>query len=195
MQHYFIDNNEIMKNRKEISFRFLNYDYVFDTVDNIFSKEKIDYGSRLLIETMIKRNVSGKLLDLGSGTGVIGIVLSKNCTIEVTAVDVTTHAIELTRINAQKNNVELEVIKSNGQYVNNCYFDLVAINPPIRAGKKIIYQLFEDSYDSLKVNGSLWIVMRKQHGASSAIEYLMKMFQRVTVVEKSKGFLIIEASK
>jgi 16S rRNA (guanine1207-N2)-methyltransferase len=70
-------------------------------------------------------------------------------------------------------------------------FDYIITNPPIRAGKQVIYRLFAQSAAQLNENGELYIVIRKQQGAESAIKYLKTLFDRVDTIEKSGGFWII----
>jgi len=73
--------------------------------------------------------------------------------------------------------------------------DTIVLNPPIRTGKRVIYSLFEQSANHLEKNGSLWIVIRKQHGAQSAFDYLQSLGLECKRVVRDKGFWVIQATK
>ena len=79
--------------------------------------------------------------------------------------------------------------------VNEHKFAAILTNPPIRAGKKVVHDIYEQSYENLLPNGELWIVIQKKQGASSSIEKLSEMFEDVEIVEKKKGYFIIKAIK
>ena len=72
-------------------------------------------------------------------------------------------------------------------------FDLIATNPPIRAGKAAIYALFADAKDRLRPGGELYIVIRKQQGAPSALKYLREIFSEAEVVSRTAGFWVFRA--
>ena len=74
-------------------------------------------------------------------------------------------------------------------------FDSIVINPPIRAGKKVIYAMFKGAYDYLIDGGSLFIVIRKSHGAFSARDYITSIFGNCTLLKRDKGYYIYQATK
>lgn len=194
-QHYYTDDQKELLNRKEITFRFLSFEYNFITADNIFSKDGVDYGTNFLLKTSFNEGFKGEVLDYGCGYGVVGIVLSKN-EYDVFGLDVTDRALELSRINNELNKTNFKVSKVTedlAQYNNR--FNTVLLNPPIRAGKKIIYQMFENAYNFLNHNGEMFIVIKKQHGAESALKFLKTLFDEVLVLKKSKGYFIIQCIK
>lgn len=86
-------------------------------------------------------------------------------------VDVNPRAVLLAKDNAQRNNVDVYAHESNiyEQVEGKDYTDILT-NPPIRAGKSVIYKIFEEAYDRLCKDGSLWVVIRKQQGANSAVK-------------------------
>ena len=101
MNHYFEDNRHLKSNRKDFSFRFWCFNYSFVSDNGVFSKEELDEGTRVLLETSLKDGVEGKVLDLGCGIGPVGVVVKKNfpqC--EVAMVDVNPRALELAKENA-----------------------------------------------------------------------------------------------
>ena len=168
----------------------------FVTDAGVFSKGEVDNGTRLLLEALPEQ-MSGEILDLGCGWGVIGISIAKKwpeC--RVTMADVNLRALELSRENAKKNRVETECIESDGMAaLAGRTFDAVVTNPPIRAGKQVIYQMFADAAKSLKSGGALYLVIRKQQGAESCIKYLKTIYGEVEKLDRSGGFWVIKGIK
>ena len=197
MSHYFMNDRNLEENRREITFRFFGLSYTLITDDGVFSKDELDYGSRLLLENVCESAIDGEILDLGCGYGPIGIVVKK-CfpNANVTMVDVNERAIDLTRLNVQRYEMSNEVLVSDSfSELNNRSFNHIILNPPIRAGKQVIYSMFEQAYKHLYENGSLWIVMRKNHGAKSAISKITEIFGNYEVIDKEKGFFVIKSKK
>ncbi len=193
-RHYFSNNDDLKSKRKEVSFRFLNHiDLKFISDNGVFSKDGIDYGSCFLLEEIIKHENPSSLLDVGCGYGLIGITLAKYFNIETDMIDINNRAIQLSEENIKLNQIKANVFESNLFESVNKKYDLIITNPPIRAGKKVIYSLFEQAKNYLNDNGSLWIVIRKQHGAESALKYLNSVEFKAEVIEKSKGFWVIRA--
>ena len=67
-------------------------------------------------------------------------------------------------------------------------------NPPIRAGKQVIYRMFADAADHLAPGGALYLVIRKQQGAESCVRYLQTIYSEVEKLDRSGGFWVIRAS-
>lgn len=197
MNHYFDDNQHLKSNRKEISFRFWCFDYSFVSDHGVFSKDEIDEGSELLLNAAKPLELGEKILDLGCGYGTIGIILKKTFSDKlITMIDVNTRAIDLAKENAKQNKVDVEIIKSNiFDSIADHMFDTVITNPPIRAGKKVIYEMFKQSYEHLYPNGKLLIVIRKSHGAKSAQNYIKTIFNNCEVIKKASGYYILCAKK
>lgn len=198
MNHYFTDNRHLPENRKEISFRFWCITYSFISDNGVFSKDNIDFGTRVFLDTLLKREEMGDhILDVGCGYGPIGIIVKKTYpdkTVEM--VDVNPRAVLLAKENAQKNNVDVYVHESNiyEQVKGKDYTDILT-NPPIRAGKSVIYKIFEEAYEHLCENGTLWVVIRKQQGANSAVKKINEIFGNCDIVNKEKGYFILKAKK
>ncbi len=195
MSHYFTDNSEMHHNRKEITFRFLGINYSFVTDAGVFSRDGVDFGTALLIETACEKGLSGKrVLDLGCGYGPVGIVLHKALQAEVMALDINPRATELTKENAMRNNCSIRVDTADGIATDEC-FDDILVNPPSRAGKEVIYRLFAQAYEHLYPQGCLWVVIRKQQGAFSAQKELERIFSNSEILARKKGYLIIRCQK
>ena len=196
MSHYFENDDSLPKTRKEVSFRFLGQLYTFETMAGVFSKDAFDYGSRVLLETVLSESIQGKVLDLGCGYGPIGILLKKHLpSVSLTMSDVNQRAIELAKGNAKRYDVEATILESDGFEKITGTFDGILLNPPIRSGKKVMYRLFEEAKQHLNPNGVFWIVIRKQHGANSAMEELKTLFDTVEDDKKEKGYWVIRSNE
>ena len=109
MSHYFKNDENLKSNKKLINVNFENKNISLYTDNGVFSKEHFDYGSRLLIKNFISEDKEGKVLDLGCGYGVIGILLSQNKNLFIDMVDVNLRALELTKDNLKLNNVDWQL--------------------------------------------------------------------------------------
>ena len=74
-------------------------------------------------------------------------------------------------------------------------FAAVLLNPPIRAGKKVIYDMFESASESLVENGEFWIVIQKKQGAPSAKEKMESLFGNAEMVARDKGYIVLKSIK
>jgi 16S rRNA (guanine1207-N2)-methyltransferase len=112
-------------------------------------------------------------------------------------IDVNGRALELAKENAALNKVENVEIYESDRLLNvkETNFAAILTNPPIRAGKKTVHDIFEQSYDHLVSGGELWVVIQKKQGAPSTLEKLEEMFPEVVTVNKAKGYFIINARK
>ena len=175
------------------AFPYRGHGLNFMTDAGVFSKGELDVGSRLLLDALPA--FTGDVLDIGCGWGAIGVAIAKaNKNAKVTMVDVNRRALDLCRQNCQRNGVTAEVIESDGMAeVMGRKFDAIVTNPPIRAGKQVIYKMFADAAQSLNLDGALYLVIRKQQGAESCVKYLKTLFNEVEKLDKSGGFWVLKA--
>ena len=176
----------------EYSYRGLALTFMTDA--GVFSKGEVDAGTQLLLGAL-PEEMGGEILDLGCGWGVIGIAIARKWpAARVTLADVNTRALELSRENAKRNRAEVTCVESDGMAaLEGKTFDAVVTNPPIRAGKQVIYKMFADAAKSLKPGGALYLVIRKQQGAESCMKYLQTIFGSVERLDRSGGFWVIRA--
>ena len=193
MGHYFTNENLPSKIHKTECI-VLGNKFIFLTDNGVFSKDGLDFGSRLLLESIPLEEVGGKVLDMGCGYGVFGIVLNKVTSCEVDMVDVNLRAMHLAEINAKENRcIGVNVFESNCYEKVNSKYSCVITNPPIRAGKKVVYDIVMNARDYLEENGHLFLVIRKEQGAKSLIVDLEKLYT-VEVLNKKKGFFILKCT-
>ena len=196
MEHYFTNNENLKSELRTIVYKIDDSEFTFFSDYGVFSKDKIDFGSNLLIKTIIK-NIDKKnleILDVGCGYGLIGISLARILKSKAVMSDINKRALHLTDKNIVYNKVEGKTIESNVYDNIDGKYDLIVTNPPIRAGKKQVYKILDEASNHLKDDGELWFVIRKEQGAKSTIEHLKERYQ-VNIMERSKGFFIIMAKK
>ena len=177
------------------AFPYRGYGLNFMTDAGVFSKGELDVGSHLLLDAL--PSLAGDVLDIGCGWGAIGVAVAKaNRNASVTMVDVNRRALGLCRENCERNRVTAQILESDGMAeVLGRKFDAIITNPPIRAGKQVIYKMFADAAVSLREDGALYLVIRKQQGAESCMKYLKTLFHEVEKLDKSAGFWVLKASE
>lgn len=194
MAHYYDYDPNLSKEEFPVRFEIGGKSFQLSSSAGVFSSEKLDTGSRILAQYLIDHvHLSGHILDLGCGIGILGVILSAFFDVDVTGIDVNEQAVHLAGENYKKNKVSGKVLLQD--HVNDEQYSAVILNPPIRAGKQTIYSLFAQSAQHLLPGGDLWIVIRKQHGAQSAMDYLETLGLQTERVFRDKGFWIVRAHK
>lgn len=197
MNQYFTNNDNIKSERRIIKYNYDSISLSFISDNGVFSKDRIDYGSRLLVDTYLKYNkdkVINSFLDVGCGYGFISILMSKVLNVSGIGIDVNRRALKLAEENAKLNKVQVKFIESDCYENIDGRFDLIISNPPIRAGKSVVLSILRGASDYMSDNGELWFVIRKDQGAKSVINEISSLY-KIDIVEKSKGFFIIVAKK
>ena len=195
MSQYFDNDNNIRHNKRIIEFYFNDKNYNLYSDNGVFSKDKFDYGTKLLLDSIDISKLSGNVLDLGCGIGVVGIILGTiNKNINIDMIDINERAISLVRDNLTLNKVKANVFSSDVYSNVNKKYDYIITNPPIRAGKEVVRKFLLGGYDYLNDNGILYFVMRKDHGVKSMIKELENKYN-VTIINKDKGFFVILLTK
>lgn len=165
--------------------------FLFWTDAGVFSRDGLDKGTRILL-SVLPEHITGRVLDLGCGWGAMGIAIAAlHPQARVTMADINPRAVALARRNADANRVRADAVVSDGFANLEGKFDLITLNPPIRAGKATVYALFEGCARHLTDAGTLMVVIRKQQGAESALKYLKTLFDDAAVVERSGGYWVI----
>lgn len=190
MSYYFDKDTDVLS--KEITTRaeIGGNLYTFKTDNNVFSKRGLDFGTRTLLEGLNINELSGDILDFGCGYGPIGIYIASKTDSKVDMVDINERALGLAYTNAKLNNVNVNIFESNIYSNIDKKYDYIITNPPIRVGKKVLYEILVGAKERLKNNGELIFVINKDQGAKSTMKYLEEYYD-VTLLEKSKGFYVI----
>lgn len=196
-QYFSKTNDELPSNEKIIYGKINDLSFKFKTDNGVFSKDFLDFASKLLLEKMDYSSIlEGQILDVGCGYGPIGIYLAYMTKNDVVMLDINPRALALSKENLKLNNVNARVVESDClDSVIEEKFSCVITNPPIHAGKDVIYKIYDQSYEVLIEGGSLWIVIQEKHGAPSTIKKLKTLFPVVETFYKKKGFYILKCVK
>ena len=198
MSHYFENDDKVVSKPRKINYSFKGVDFSLESDNGVFSKSELDKGSELLIKTLLPINLGENLLDIGCGIGVIGLTLAYfTPSLNVCLTDVNTRALSLCNVNANtlKLSQRVTILQSDiYQKIEGKYSSIVS-NPPIRAGKRVTYEIYKGALEHLVDSGSLYIVVRKNQGAPSVMSYLEELFGNVALLAREKGYSVLKATK
>ena len=195
MSQYFTNDENLKSEYRNIIYKYNDFIFNFTSDLGVFSKDRVDFASKLLIETYFERGAKNKnILDVGCGYGLIGITLSRIMNCNVDMIDVNKRAVHLSNLNIKSIGVTANAFISDIYENINKKYDVIITNPPIRAGKVIYMNIIKNAYKYLSDDGELWFVMNKDHGAKSTIEKIKDVYD-VNVLNKSKGFFVILCKK
>jgi 16S rRNA (guanine1207-N2)-methyltransferase len=172
--------------------------YRFLTASGVFSAKRVDNGTRILVEAMsIPR--TGRLLDVGCGIGVIGLVAaSESPSLEVTLIDVNPRATMVAARNVERMGLGNVRVLTGNLYepVAGEKFDVVVSNPPISAGmRKVVEPLVRGARDHLAVAGRLLVVVQSNKGGRTLAGFLDEWFGGHQVVERGSGYRVLSARR
>lgn len=198
MAHYYDLDPSLASKERTIEFDVLGRKISLISDNGVFSKNRLDEGSRFLLDTLLPLSLSGNILDLGSGYGPIGLsiaISSKDAS--VTLADINPRAVALCKKNADLLALGSKVTCLQSNIFENIegLFDVIVLNPPIRAGKSVTYTMYKGAHEHLKDGGYFYFVIRKAQGASSASQYVKEVFGNITLVDRHKGYHVYKAVK
>lgn len=191
---YFERQPDAAHDVRELRVSLLGTDFRFLADAGVFSKKQVDYGSRVLLDSL-EFAPGGSLLDVGCGYGPLGIALSKVQGQLVTMVDVNERALDLATKNAQVNGVEAQIFSSDVYEQVAGTFTHIISNPPIRAGKSVVHRVIEEAPLYLESGGDLTLVIQKKQGAPSAKKKMEEIFGNCEIIRKDKGYYILRSEK
>ncbi len=197
MSHYFIDDKNLKSDIKELRYTFKNNNIIFKSDSGVFSREHIDFGTNVLLNSLEDLNNIKSVLDVGCGYGIIGLSIAKAYqNIDVQMIDINEKAVLLADINRRYNEINNAKVCQSNLYENvNGKYDLIISNPPIRAGKKVVFAIVEEGKDFLNDNGIIYVVIQKKQGAPSLYNKMMEVYKNVEIITKEKGYFIIKSVK
>ncbi len=197
--HYYSESPDTAHDFDQWSFELRGKVFRFVTDSGVFSRETVDYGSRVLIDAFDWEELpkEGKILDVGCGYGPIGLAIAFASQRMVEMVDINSRAVSLAQGNAKRNQIENVEIHQSNLYedVQKEGYAAIVSNPPIRAGKKVVHEILTEAYPRLKKGGTLTIVIQKKQGAPSAQKKMLETFGNAEIVTKDKGYYIIKSVK
>jgi len=168
---------------------------------NVFSREKLDIGSRFLLQHLPQPNQYENILDLACGNGVLGIALAKlNPMANISFVDESYMAVESAKLNAKNLLPDISKCSFNVtdclQGIENDSLDLIVNNPPFHqnhvVGDFIAWQMFNEAKQKLAKDGELIIVGNRHLGYHIKLK---KLFGRCEMIASNQKFVILKAVK
>lgn len=195
MSHYFhTPSGE--EHRRQITVSLWDTDVDMSTANGVFSADRLDLGTSVLLRSVNPRRTSATLLDLGCGYGPITVALAMAAPqASILAVDVNERAIALARENADRLGFAHRVTVSHPDDVDpQQRFDEIWSNPPIRIGKAALHELLQTWLPRVKPGGIAHLVVGKNLGADSLHTWMLAQGWDVTRTASAKGFRVLSVS-
>jgi len=194
-EHYFSEKPKSKPRFGIIKTYFRDRLFEFITSSGVFSKKRVDLGTRLLIEAMILPE-EGCLLDLGCGYGPVGIVAAAfSLKLHVIMTDLNERALRLAKENAKYNRVENVEVRKGFLYepVKDMKFETILSNPPTAAGMKIVLPIITQAPQHLKKEGILQVVVRSKISGKRLTTAIEETFGNVNVHARKSGYRVLIA--
>lgn len=172
------------------------FEIKFKTKPGVFSGKGVDLGTRLLINNL-KIPDGSLVVDLGSGSGVLGLVAAKmNPHGHVHLLDDHLRSVKLA-----EENVKLNGLKNVGVYLSDLFsavdsrtYQQIYCNPPQDMGNEFLEELIRECYKHLKENGEIYLVV--QNHIKPVIERMFqKHFGNSTIVAHGKIHVVLGGVK
>ena len=196
-EHYFDSQPKSKGNLGLIRSNLRDEALEFLTAPSVFSKTRIDLGSRLLAEAMALPKI-GNVLDIGCGYGVVGITAaSSNPRLRVVMTDVNMRAVQLARKNCRLNRVTNCEIRNGYLFepVKELTFNCVLSNPPVSAGMETVKAIICDAPKVMAEKATLQMVVRSKIGAKTLPRILSETFGNCSVLARESGYRVLIAEK
>ncbi len=193
VEHYFSSAPQSKERFGLVRTTLCGQSFEFLTASSVFSKRKVDCGTRLLIESMIVPK-TGCLLDLGCGYGVVGISAAKfNPKLHVVMTDVNARAVRLAKKNSAINRVFNAEVRYGFFYepVEDLKFNSILSNPPVSAGMETVKAIVTGAPKVMAPEGSFQMVIRSKIGAKILPALFTETFGYCEVVARESGFRVL----
>ncbi len=197
-EQYFTENPTVDHDEHQVNYHLNGINLNLTTDAGVFSKNRVDYGSGVLIEQMLDQDLpGGNILDVGCGYGPIGLFAAKKWPDrQVDMVDVNERAMDLARRNAAANGAgNVNIFASDRYQAVTGQYAMIVTNPPIRAGKAIWSSILSEAKEHLLGGGILLVVIQKKQGAPSAKKLMVASFGNCEILTRDKGYYILKSVK
>lgn len=195
--HYFAERPKSALQLGLICTYFRGRRFEFLTASGVFSRRRIDLGTRLLIESMILPK-TGHVLDVGCGYGPVGIAAATfNPRLQVKLVDVNTRAVWLARQNIEKNSVSNAEVKGGFMYepVEDMIFDCVLSNPPVSAGMETVKTIICQAPTRMTPKAYFQMVVKSKIGGKRLQTIFKDAFGNVEILARGSGYRVLMSKK
>lgn len=171
--------------------------FEFLTASGVFSKKRVDLGTRVLIESMTLPE-KGYVLDIGCGYGAVGIVAaSSNPNLSVVMVDVNERAVWLAKQNIQLNNVNNAEVRRGYLYepVKDLTFNCILSNPPVSAGMETVKAIIAEAAKHMANKACFQMVVRSKIGGKRLKMLLEEAFGNAEILARKSGYRVFISEK
>ncbi|WP_194949458.1 class I SAM-dependent methyltransferase [Actinomyces trachealis] len=196
-QHYFTASPATEAAERSHVFTIRGRKLTVTTASGVFSSDRLDKGTQVLLNHVPEPPAQGTFLDLGCGWGPIALALAGAAPqATVLAVDVNERALDLTARNAVANGysnvraVEATTLRAELE-ASGTSLDLIWSNPPVRIGKEALHELLLTWLPLLAAKGEAWLVVAKNLGADSLAKWLADQDFKVEKTASAKGFRVL----
>jgi 16S rRNA (guanine1207-N2)-methyltransferase len=193
VEHYFSSAPKSEEKFGLVRTQLCGRPFEFLTSASVFSKRKIDTGTRLLIETMILPK-TGNVLDMGCGYGAVGIAAAKfNPNLRVVLTDVNMRAVRLATKNIELNKVSNAEAKYGHLYesVENLRFNCVLSNPPVSAGMETVTSIIKQAPTVMSPKATFQMVIRSKIGAKTLPDTFAESFGNCRILARESGYRVL----
>jgi 16S rRNA (guanine1207-N2)-methyltransferase len=193
-EHYFSEQPAVEDRERSVEFELDGVEYELTTSTGVFSGNRLDPGTSVLLHKVVPPETAGTFLDLGCGYGPISAVLAQRDDAEIWAVDVNRRALDLTRRNTEKAPGTVHVAAPE-DVPTEVRFDEIWSNPPIKVGKEALHELLETWLPRLKERGVAWLVVSKHLGADSLARWLADQGWEVDKHASANGYRVLKVER
>ncbi|MFM9876774.1 MAG: class I SAM-dependent methyltransferase [Rhodoglobus sp.] len=198
-EHYFSSSPGSELKPRTIHARILGREYELATANGVFSPDRIDTGTQVLLGSVPAPPPGGNLLDLGCGWGPIALTLAlESPHATVWAVDVNERALDLVRTNAAKLSIPNLNAVLPDDVPSGAMFTTIWSNPPIRVGKNELHGLMQRWLPRLETGSDAWLVVQRNLGSDSLHRWLEGTFpEEFSFVRAAtnKGYRVLRARR
>lgn len=200
-EHYFTASPAVEAEERTHRFSIRGVERTVVTASGVFSADRLDKGTQVLLDHVPDPPPTGSFLDLGCGWGPITLALAGSAPqAQVLATDVNERSLALTARNAAAAGLDnvrtapadalLAELRETSTPV-----DLIWSNPPVRIGKEALHTLLLDWLALLSEDGEAWLVVLKNLGADSLAAWLRDQGWDVNRMASSKGFRVLRVRR
>jgi 16S rRNA (guanine1207-N2)-methyltransferase len=196
--HYFSERPAGTGERTPVQVVLAGRELEVVTAGGVFSADRVDLGTRVLLREAPPPPASGQLLDLGCGWGPLALTLGLlSPAATVWAVDVNQRALELTSENARRAGLRRLRVALPDDVPPDVRFDAIWSNPPIRVGKDALHELLLRWLPRLRPGAQAHLVVQRNLGADSLHAWLSQALRDRATVERAgsaKGYRVLRVT-
>jgi 16S rRNA (guanine1207-N2)-methyltransferase len=197
LSHYFTEHPKSKMRLGIIHTHLRGKPFEFLTASGVFSKKRVDLGTRLLSESMVLPQ-EGHVLDVGCGYGAVGIAAAIfNPNLRVVMVDVNERAVRLARQNAEKNYVSNVEVRRGYLYepVKDLVFNCVLSNPPVSAGMETVKAIISEAPEHMASKALFQMVVKSKIGGKRLLMVFEEAFGNIEILARRSGYRVLMSKK